>query len=125
MSGPIIVGIRPLLPVPGVSLLLGNDIAGGKVLPSPHMSEKPDTDQNTEILADTFPGIFPDCIVTRSMEKRNLNEIPDEINLSDTFMGMSTLKPDTYTFSPMSQHGKHCKHSDEENINSSWTAVTH
>lgn len=32
ITGPVTVGVRPTLPVPGVSLLLGNDLAGGKVV---------------------------------------------------------------------------------------------
>ena len=28
VTGPVIVGIRPSLPVQGVSLILGNDLAG-------------------------------------------------------------------------------------------------
>ena len=35
ISGTVIVGVRPELPVKGVSMLLGNDLAGGKVLPEP------------------------------------------------------------------------------------------
>ena len=35
ISGTVIVGVRPELPVKGVSMLLWNDLAGGKVLPQP------------------------------------------------------------------------------------------
>ena len=35
ISGTVIVGVRPELPVKGVSMLLVNDLAGGKVLPQP------------------------------------------------------------------------------------------
>ena len=35
ISGTVIVGVRPELPVKGVFMLLGNDLAGGKVLPEP------------------------------------------------------------------------------------------
>ena len=35
ISGTVIVGVRPELPVKGVSVLLRNDLVGGKVLPQP------------------------------------------------------------------------------------------
>jgi hypothetical protein len=35
ITGPVIVGVRPTLPVQGVSLLLGNNLAGGKVVLDP------------------------------------------------------------------------------------------
>ena len=31
ISGPVVVGIKPSLQVNGVSVILGNDLAGGKV----------------------------------------------------------------------------------------------
>ncbi|KAK3087503.1 hypothetical protein FSP39_006727 [Pinctada imbricata] len=40
ITGPVIVGVRPTLPVQGVSLLLGNDLAGGKVVADPIVCEK-------------------------------------------------------------------------------------
>lgn len=35
ITGPVTVGVRPTLSVPGVPLLLGNDLASGKVVPDP------------------------------------------------------------------------------------------
>ena len=89
VSGPVIVGTRPVLPVPGVSLLLGNDIAGGKVLPSPQMTENPETHNDTELLKENFPEIFPSCVVTRSMKNTLEKSKPideHELGLNDTFM---------------------------------------
>ena len=37
VSGPVSVGVRPSLPVKGVDFILGNDLAGDKVMPSPCM----------------------------------------------------------------------------------------
>lgn len=34
ITGPVTVSVRPTLPVTGVSLLLSNDLAGGKVVPN-------------------------------------------------------------------------------------------
>lgn len=41
VSGPVMVGVRPSLPVPGISLLLGNDLAGDKVMVNPCVSNNP------------------------------------------------------------------------------------
>ena len=35
VTGPVIVGVMPLLPCEGISLLLGNDLCGGKVTVDP------------------------------------------------------------------------------------------
>lgn len=41
VCGEVVVGVRPELPVAGVSMLLGNDLAGVKVLPEPVVSNQP------------------------------------------------------------------------------------
>ena len=47
MSGPIIVGVQPTLPVEGVSLLLGNDLAGAKVMVDPCLCSLPCVSDST------------------------------------------------------------------------------
>ena len=67
VCGSVTVGVRPTLPIEGVSLLLGNDLAGDKVIVNPIVSDKlcfeDDCDEHGN--AD----IFPACAVTRAMEK--------------------------------------------------------
>ena len=46
MSGPVVVGIRPTIPVEGVTLVLGNDLAGERV--NPHLSKVTDNDSVPE-----------------------------------------------------------------------------
>ena len=70
VTGSVVVGTRPTLPIKGVSLLLGNDLAGGKVVPDPKVTSKPITLVSTEKLEEVIPGIFPSCAVTRAMAKR-------------------------------------------------------
>jgi len=41
VSGEVTVGIRQQLPVKGVSMILGNDLAGGKVYPDPIVTDVP------------------------------------------------------------------------------------
>ena len=41
VSGPLKVGIQASLPFEGVHLILGNDLAGDKVVVNPVVTEKP------------------------------------------------------------------------------------
>ena len=52
--GPVTIGVRPQLPVKGVAVILGTDLAGSKV-----------TTKNNLILAT----VVPSCPVTRAMAK--------------------------------------------------------
>ena len=70
INGNIVIGMRPTLPVEGISLILGNDLAGEKVMVDPRVVEKPRDDEKTERLAEKFPGIFPASVVTRSMKAK-------------------------------------------------------
>ena len=84
INGNIVIGMRPSLPVEGISLILGNDLAGERV-----MVDKPRDDERTERLAEKFPGIFPASVVTRSMnaKKEAIKEQgKEEIDLSGTFL---------------------------------------
>ncbi|KAJ8050209.1 hypothetical protein HOLleu_03318 [Holothuria leucospilota] len=70
VSGSVIVGARPTLPVKGVSLLLGNDLAGGKVVANAILTDKPCDCNNTEQLEKEFQNLFPACAVTRTMSQK-------------------------------------------------------
>ena len=89
INGNIVIGMRPSLPVEGISLILGNDLVGEKVMVDTRAVEKPREDEKTERLAEKFPGIFPASVVTRSM-KANKEAIKEqgkeEIGLSGTFL---------------------------------------
>ena len=72
--------MRPSLPVEGISLILGNDLAGEKVMVDPRVVEKP---------REKFPGIFPASVVTRSMKAKKeaiKEQGKEEIGLSGTFL---------------------------------------
>ena len=89
ISGDVIVGIVPFLPMDGVSFLLGNDLAGGRVSVLSVVSV-PVCDQQTENLADEFPGIFPACVVTRAQARKAESERENnesEVSLGDTLFG--------------------------------------
>ena len=89
INGNIVIGMRPSLPVEGISLILGNDLAGEKVMVDPRVVEKPRDDEKTERLAEKFPGIFPASVVTRSMKAKKeaiKEQGKEEIGLSGTFL---------------------------------------
>ena len=60
------MGIRSSLLVKGVSLLVGNDLAGGKVVPSVQFTTKLNTEED--------PDVFPSCGVTPAMAKKAKDE---------------------------------------------------
>lgn len=72
VSGSVVVGVRPELPIEDVSFILGNDLAGGKVLPSPRVVKSPSCviEEEMKELEETLPEIFPSCAVTRAMSKK-------------------------------------------------------
>ena len=85
----IVIGMRPSLPVEGISLILGNDLAGERVMVDPRVVEKPRDNEKTERLAEKFPGIFPASVVTRSMKAKKeaiKEQGKEEIGLSGTFL---------------------------------------
>jgi hypothetical protein len=69
VTGPVIVGVRHNLPFEGDSLLLGNDLAGKKVVAEPIATNEPA--ETSEEDAD----IYQVCVVTRAMEKKKTDII--------------------------------------------------
>lgn len=68
-KGVFSVGVRPELPLPGVLMILGNDICGGRVWssvpPPPVVVSEP-----LEVASDSSVlGVFPVCAVTRAQAK--------------------------------------------------------
>ena len=90
VSGPVAVGIRPSLPFKGVHLLLGNDLAGDKVVVNPLLTNTPFEDQLPDPIEQEIPDLYPSCAVTRAMAKKvKLNDGKQDIDLTDTFIGQS------------------------------------
>ena len=76
VSGRFRVGVVSKLPVKGVTLLLGNDIAGGSVTPVLEVSENPESTPADEKLVQDFPYVFPACVLTRA-QSRKLGDVVD------------------------------------------------
>ena len=82
------VGIRPSLPVQGVSLILGNNLAGEKVMVNPCMSPNPHLSSGPEEIELNVPGVFPSCAITRAMthklKENKVNSLLDTDSLAVT-----------------------------------------
>ncbi|MDA3086465.1 RNase H-like domain-containing protein [Campylobacter sp. CS_ED1] len=88
VTGPVTVGVRPSLPFPGVHLLLGNDLAGDKVVVNPVVTDTPVLDYVPDSNEQEIPELYPSCAVTRAMAKKaTLDSSKNEVELSDTFIG--------------------------------------
>ena len=58
VTGSVVVGARPTLPIKGMSLLLGNDLAGDKVVTDPRVTSKLITLVSIVKLEEVVPDIF-------------------------------------------------------------------
>ena len=83
VKGSVRVGLRSQLPIEGVTLLLGNDLAGGKMLINPEVISVP-LPETTDDLALKFPKVFSACAMTRAMAERQ--KLEAEVELSDSFL---------------------------------------
>ena len=115
VTGLVVIGITPSLPFKGIHLLLGNDLAGDKVVVNPLVTDTPKTGQTDDPIEQEIPDLYPSCAVTRAMAKKAiLKNSNSDIDLTDTFIGQyfdneieKSLDPslsDTQTDSSMSCH---------------------
>ena len=91
----------------GVALLLGNDIAGGRVTPVLEVLDNP-TPAVEGDLSGIFPDVFSACVVTRAQSQR-LGEV---VNLAETVLGRKTMRgevpcvlPESAGLSPADRRG--------------------
>ena len=90
VKGPVAVGIRQTLPFKGVHLLVGNDLAGDKVVVNPLVTDTPCMDQSPDPIEQELPDLYPSCAVTRAMAKKAmLTENQSDVDLTDSFIGQS------------------------------------
>lgn len=83
VSGRVELGVCSKLPVDGVTLLLGNDLAGGKVFPLPVVIDSPEEPlSDSSELFQKCPTLFPACAVTRAQSRK----LHNDFNLAETFM---------------------------------------
>ena len=81
VSGPVMVGTRPSLPLQGVKLILGNDLAREKVMVNQCMSPNPQLSTGLEEIELDVPGIFVSraitCAMVYKMKENKVNSLPD------------------------------------------------
>ena len=115
VTGLVVIGITPSLPFKSIHLLLGNDLAGDKVVVNPLVTDTPNIGQTDDPIGQEIPDLYPSCAVTRAMAKKAiLKNSNSDIDLTDTFIGqyfnneiIKSLDPslsDTQTNSSVSCH---------------------
>ena len=78
VNGPVTVGITSSLPIDGIDFLLGNDLAGGKVVANSLVTDIPCNCQQL----DPVPNLDPVCVVTRASKEQE--------SITDTLVWEST-----------------------------------
>ena len=78
VNGPVTVGITSSLPIDGIDFLLGNDLAGGKVVANSLVTDMPCNCQQL----DPVPNLDPACVVTRANKEQE--------SITDTLVWEST-----------------------------------
>ena len=86
VSGLVKVAVLPQFPISGVSFILGNDLAGGKVFPLPEVVADPIvasvcclTSASSDL---SVPNVFPVCAITQAQARK----LGDAVDLSESFM---------------------------------------
>ena len=121
VSGKVKVGVRPSFPVKDVSIILGNDLAGERVVPSPVVSARPCESDETNRLVEEFPHFFSACAVMRSMTKnaeseKKTNEL--DIDLGDSFFcRLVDGEPVSSMAEAVENHGKKDDNSEPVTLN--------
>ncbi|KAK3883690.1 hypothetical protein Pcinc_012010 [Petrolisthes cinctipes] len=94
VKGKVKVGVSDKLPVSGVDMLLGNDLAGNMVVPNPELVENPISEKDDKILEPEICEdkgkeeklvIYPACVVTRAEAKRKEKIEESEMGLNSLF----------------------------------------
>ncbi|XDV34329.1 hypothetical protein PO909_004496, partial [Leuciscus waleckii] len=67
--------------VKGVSLILGNDLAGKKVFCLPEVIDVPNVNEE-DVLKNEFPDVFGTCVVTQAQARK----FKETVDLSNSFM---------------------------------------
>lgn len=70
VSGVFPVAVRDQFPIDGVDFIMGNDIAGGKVYPSPEVVSQPIPGSDNDELAKKHPEVFSVSVLTRAQAKK-------------------------------------------------------
>uniref|UniRef100_A0AAV2JIU0 Uncharacterized protein n=1 Tax=Knipowitschia caucasica TaxID=637954 RepID=A0AAV2JIU0_KNICA len=84
-SGVFPVAVRDQFPIDRVEFIMGNDIAGGEVYPSPEVVSRPILSTGKDELAEEHPEMFSVCVLTRAQSKK-LAEEQGDVDLCDSVL---------------------------------------
>ena len=73
VRGVVSIGVRPALPLDGIHMILGNDLAGSAVwagVPPPVVVSRPVASGEPDESGLQFPSVFPVCAVTRAQSRK-------------------------------------------------------
>ena len=93
VTGMVTVGVRPTLPIKGISLIFGNDLAGSRVMPDLQLVKDPEPDQDKNALETS---IFPACVVTRAAAKRACARLVRANDMAKKNLGKSQQRMKTW-----------------------------
>ena len=80
------VGLGSSLPFEGVQLLLGNDLAGDKVVINSIVTDVPCVEQLPDQVEREISNLHPPRAVTRAMSKKKLSDEDKDVDIADTFI---------------------------------------
>ena len=120
VTGPVIAGIRLTLPIKGISMILGNDFAGGRVRSDHIVTNLPNENNGND---EKNQDLYPAYAVTRAMAKKKLAEsnaenlplIDDSLNLNENFIS-NQKEQDLVTGRTQNSSNLHALRIMEENV---------
>ncbi len=95
------VGVTEYLPINNVGILIGNDLAAGRVTTEPIVTSQPKQNTSSEYLETEFSVCFPSCVVTRSKstlmtEQKSDHKMEQEKPVTCKFELENTFLDDLY-----------------------------
>ena len=87
------VAVRSCFPVDGVDFIMGNDIAGGKVHPSPEVVDLPISEPGNDDLANRHPDVFSVSVLTRAQARKQAQEVDLSDSLFASVLSQEKLPP--------------------------------
>ena len=83
VSGSVVVGVLNTLPVKGVSMLLGNDLARRKGIAEPDVVMEPVTSAETDKIEEEKSSVIPSCGVTQAQASTTAKDTRASIKWKD------------------------------------------
>ena len=77
------VGVISTLPLKNASMLLGNDLAGGKVIPEHKLVMEPVKSAETDKIEEEISDVIPSCWVTQAQASTMVEDTRASIDIGD------------------------------------------